>query len=126
MEVPVESDPQDHRDLACGRSSGLEIGGGGIRYGGDVEAVVLQCGLGEGVDVGSSSNAVLVIVGAVDHHGIVVATGPAIVLGVNDNSPAYWEGRLVVLVELMALEEEAGKDRLDGKCLTVGQSHSGG
>lgn len=122
MEVPIECDPQDHCDLAGGRGSGLKVGGGGVRYGGDVEAVVLQCGLGEGVDVGSSSNTVLVIVGAIDHHRVVVATGPAIVFGVDDNGPAYWERGLVVLVELMALEEEAGKDRLDGECLTVGQS----
>lgn len=76
--------------------------------------------------MGSSSNAVLVIVGAVDHHSIIVAAGLAIVFGVDDNRPAYWERRLVVLVELMALEEEAGKDRLDGECLTVGQSDGGG
>lgn len=76
--------------------------------------------------MGSSSNAVLVIVGAVDHHRIVVAAGSAIVFGMDDNGPTYWEGRLVVLVELMALEEEAGEDWLDGKCLTVRQSDGGG
>lgn len=104
VKVPVQGDPEDHCNLAGGRGSRLEVGGRGIRYGGDIEAVVLQGWLGEGVDVGTAGDAVLLPVGAVDHHGVVIAW-PAIVLSVDDNCPAYWERRLVVLVELMALEE---------------------
>lgn len=125
VEVPVEGDPQDHCDLA-GRGGGwLEVGGGGVRYGGDIEAIVLQGGLREGVDVGSASDAVLLLVGAVDHHGVVIA-GLAIVLGVDYNGPPYRERRLVILVELMALKEEAGEDGLDGECLAIGQADRGG
>lgn len=125
MKVPVEGDPEDHCDLAGGRGSGLEVGGRGIRYRGDIEAVVLQCWLRKGVDVGSASDAVLLPVGAVDHHGVVIAL-PAIVLGVDDNGPPYWKRRLVVLVELVALEEKAGENGLDGECLAVGQADGGG
>lgn len=75
--------------------------------------------------MGSAGDAVLLPVGAVDHHGVVIAL-PAIVLGVDDNGPPYWKWRLVVLVELVALEEKAGENGLDGECLAVGQADGGG
>lgn len=79
------------------------------------------------MDVGSTGDAVLVLASSpIDHHCVVVIGGPAIVLGVDDNGPSDWERGLVVLVELVALKEEAGEDGLDGECLAVWQVDGGG
>jgi hypothetical protein len=46
-----------------------------------------------------------------------------VVLGLEDNRPACGEDT-VVCTELIRLEEEAAKDRIDGQALSIGEMHN--
>lgn len=142
VKIPVEADPQHHGQLASGRGWLFVFGGRRVRDGRDVEAVIAQRRLGEGVDVwlvlvgsglisstSSRRRALFVVCWLVNRHGIrVVAVAIAsiiLVLGVDDYGPANGEGRVMVSVQVVALEEEARKDGLYGEGLAIRQVGGG-
>lgn len=136
MEIPVQGNPQHQGDLPGGRDRLLEVGGGRVGNARDVDGIILKSRLGKGVDVGFAQegrvqgrlDACPLLVARVDDHG-VCAVGD--IFSVYHDCPPDGEERLVMLVELMALEEQAGKDGLDSECLPVWQvdrrgNHGGG
>jgi hypothetical protein len=113
VKVPVQRRPQHHGDLAGWRRSRLELAAAGIRYGRDVEVVSIQGGLLEAVYATWWEQLLLILL------LLLLFVRGQFILGVEHNSPARRKWRM--RVDIARLEEEASKDRRDGKVLAVGQ-----
>lgn len=122
MEVPIERDPEHHSYLSGWACRRLEVIGRRIRDGRDEEAIVLEGRLRIRVDMGF----VVAIGGGVSASILSLCDCTAwdfessIIFRVYDDGPAYREG-IVVGIEVVGFEEEAGEDRRHGDIAPVGQ-----
>lgn len=99
------------------------MGGRRVGYRRDVEAVILEGRVGEGMCGGCANMAsVRVVDGLTGTHGAIMVVG--VVFGLNDDCPADGKGTRMVSVELVTLEKEPAEYGLDSKCLPIWQVNS--
>ena len=137
VEVPPQTGPEHHGDLAGWGAGGFEVVAGGVRDGGDEEVVVPKARLPEAVHMVSLCGEFFRFqfqrVGGwgVDIvHSLRVGGGGGVrgdvvvflVFAVQDDGPAGGEDG-VVGAEVVGFEEEAAEDGLDGEGLSVGEVH---